>query len=131
MASKMATPLGNTFSTAENQVSQCDDQSIGSIAETLVIHFDQEKFEQLLSVGTEIPLHVRKYKKVSIAKVPLATSEKQVSVETIKVPCEPNIASCEARQTLCEPKRAPREPITVQLELNYPRTNIPTLRVRL
>jgi len=35
----MATPLGTCFSTAENQVPQCD---IGSTAETMVIHFDQE-----------------------------------------------------------------------------------------
>jgi len=41
----MVTPLGSAFSTAENQVSQCDDQTFGSIAETLVIHFDQERFE--------------------------------------------------------------------------------------
>ena len=45
----MATPLGNAFSTAENQVSQSDDQTFGSIAETLVIHCDKERFEQLLS----------------------------------------------------------------------------------
>ena len=37
----METPLGTVFSTAENQVSQYDDQTFGSIAETLVIHFDQ------------------------------------------------------------------------------------------
>jgi len=49
----MATQLGNAFSTAENQVSQCDDQTIGPIAETLVIHFDQERFEQLLSGGQQ------------------------------------------------------------------------------
>ena len=41
----MVTPLGTAFSTAENQVSQCDDQALGSITETLIIHFDQEKFE--------------------------------------------------------------------------------------
>jgi len=37
MKNKMATPLGMSFSTVENQVSQCDDQTFGSIAETLVI----------------------------------------------------------------------------------------------
>jgi len=59
MENKMATPLGTTFFTTENQVSQCDDQTFGSIAETLVIHFDQERFEQLLSGGSTSPLHVR------------------------------------------------------------------------
>ena len=29
----MATPLGTVFSTAENQVSQCDEQTFGSISE--------------------------------------------------------------------------------------------------
>ena len=74
----MATPLGTLFSAADNQVSQCDDQTFGSIAETLVINFDQEKFEQLLTGGSKNPLRVRKHRKVSVASVPLATSGKQV-----------------------------------------------------
>ena len=63
----MATPLGNAFSTIENQVAQCDDQTLESITETLVIHFDQEKFEQLLSWCSTSPLHVRKHRKVSVS----------------------------------------------------------------
>ena len=102
MENKMATPLGITFSTAENQVSQCDDQTFRSIVETLVIHFDQESFEQLLSRGSTNPLHVRKYRKVSVARAPLATSWKQVSIETNKALCKPITISGEAKQTLCE-----------------------------
>jgi len=94
-------------------VSQCDDQTLGFLAETLVIHFDQEKFEQLLSGGNKSPLHVHKHRKVSVAKVPLATSGKQVSVETTEVLFEPNSASCEAKQAPCESKLALREPATV------------------
>ena len=60
MENKMATTLGASFSTAENQVSQGDDQTLRFIVETLVIHFDQEKFEQLLSGGSKSLLHVRK-----------------------------------------------------------------------
>jgi len=56
----MTTPLGTLLFTVENQVSQCD---IGSTVETLVIHFDQERFEQLLSGGSTNPLHVRKHRK--------------------------------------------------------------------
>ena len=41
----MATPLGKAFYTTDNVVSQCDDQTLGSIVETLIINFDQEKFE--------------------------------------------------------------------------------------
>ena len=69
----MATLLGTLFSAADNQVSQCDDQTFGSIAETLVINFDQEKFEQLLTGGSKNPLRVRKHIKVSVANVSLAT----------------------------------------------------------
>jgi len=67
----MATPMGNCFSTIENQMPQCD---IGSTVETMVIHFDQEKFEQLLSRGSIRPPYARKHKKVSVARAPLATS---------------------------------------------------------
>jgi len=56
---------------------------------------------------------VHKHRKANVARVPLATSGKQVSVETIKVPGEPNTASCEVRQALRERKQAPCEPITV------------------
>jgi len=90
----MTTPLGNCFSTAENQVSQCD---IGSTAETLVIHFDEVKFEQLLFGGGTSPLHVRKHRKVSVARAPLATSWRRVSVETTEILCEPITASRETK----------------------------------
>jgi len=76
MENKMATPLGSAFSTAENQVSQCDDLTLGSIAETLVIYFDQERFEQLLFKGSTSPLHVHKHRKTSVARAPLTTSWK-------------------------------------------------------
>jgi len=111
----MATLLGNCFSTVENQVPQCD---VGSPAETLVIHFDQEKFKQLLSGGGTSLLHVRKHKKVSVARAPLATSWEQVSVETIEALCEPITASREPKQAPCEPKQALREPISVSTETN-------------
>ena len=100
MENKMTTPLENTFSTAENQMSQCDYQTLGSIAETLVIHFEKERFEQLLSGGSTSSLHVPK--EVSIARGPLANSWKRVSVETNKALCKPITASCETKQTLCE-----------------------------
>ena len=51
----MVTPLGNIFSTNEKMVSQCDNQTLGSTAKSLVIHVDQEKFEQLLSEGGKSP----------------------------------------------------------------------------
>ena len=58
----MATPLGIEFSTAENQVSQCDEQTFGSISE---------------------------FRKAGAARVSLAKSSIQVSTEIDKAPCEP------------------------------------------
>ena len=58
----MATPLGTEFSTVENQVSQCDEQTFGSISE---------------------------FKEAGVARAPLAKTSKQVSVETDEALCEP------------------------------------------
>ena len=58
--------------------------------------------------------------KVIIASAPLATSWKQVSVETSKALCKPITASCEAKQTLFESS-------TVSTETNIasrPRANV-------
>ena len=62
MKNKMATPLGTEFSTVENQVSQCDEQTFESTSE---------------------------FKEAGVARAPLAKSSKQVSVETNKALCEP------------------------------------------
>ena len=62
MKNKMTTPLGIDFSTAEKQVSQCDEQTFGSISE---------------------------FRKAGSARAPLAKSSNQVSTETDKAPCEP------------------------------------------
>ena len=55
MENKMATPLGNFFFNNKKKMPQCDGETPGSTAETLVIQFDQEKFEQLLSEGGSSP----------------------------------------------------------------------------
>jgi len=93
----MTTLLRSIFSTVENQVPQCDDQTLGSTTETLVIYFDQERFKQLHSGGSAGPLHVLKHRKITVARAPLATAWKQVSVEMDKDLCEPITASCEAK----------------------------------
>jgi len=80
-------------------VPQCD---VGSTAETLIIHFDQERFEQLLSRGGTSLLHMRNHRKVSVARASLASSWKQVSIEPTEVPSEPITASREAKQALCK-----------------------------
>ena len=62
MKNKMATLLGIEFSTAENHVLQCDEQTFGSISE---------------------------FKEAGVARAPLAKSSKQVSVKTDEALCEP------------------------------------------
>ena len=54
----MATPLGNEFSTIENQVLQCDEQTFRSTSE---------------------------FKEVGVARAPLIESSKQVSVEQMRL----------------------------------------------
>jgi len=97
MKNKMTTPLGTTFSTNKKVVSQCDDRTLESTAEILVIYFDREKFEQLLSMGNTSPCACKR-RKISLAKALLANSWKQVSVETSKALCEPIAISSEAIQ---------------------------------
>ena len=40
----MATPLGTVFSTNEKAIAQTDLKFLGSVVESLVVEFDQEKF---------------------------------------------------------------------------------------
>ena len=61
----MATPLGTSFSTDENVVAQADVQLLGKMVESLVIEFDQEKFEEFLSSGSASLKAMRQYRKVS------------------------------------------------------------------
>ena len=57
-------------------MSQCYGQNPEPIVvENLVIHFDQEKFEELLSGGSPV-LHARKHRKVFVAKASVATEQK-------------------------------------------------------
>ena len=51
MKNKIATPLGSKFIFRNKEImSQCNSQSAESvIVDILIIHFDQEKFEELLS----------------------------------------------------------------------------------
>ena len=77
MENKMATPLGKKFSTAENQVSQCDEQTFGSNSE---------------------------FRKADAARAFLAKSSRKVSAETEKVLCKPTAViwrNKEARPQLC------------------------------
>jgi len=71
MENKMVTPLGTVFFDNKKTVSQCDEQITETVGETLVIHFYQEMFEQLLSEGSQSPVNVCKHRKISLAKTPM------------------------------------------------------------
>jgi len=97
MENMIATPLGKIFSTNEKIVSQCDNQTLESTAEILVIHFDQKKFEQLLSEGGTSPLNVRIHRKISLARTPLAKIWKPITIKISTALREPTSAFYEAK----------------------------------
>ena len=78
-------------------VPQCDNETLGSTTETLVIQFDQERFEQILSEGGSNSTSAYKHKKISVARSPLATAQKQVSDKTKTVTCGPDSVSIETK----------------------------------
>ena len=77
MENKMATPLGKlVFWRNKEIVSQSEGQNLEPVTfKILVIHFDQRKFEELLSEGSPV-LHTQKHKKVSMAKISEQKSER-------------------------------------------------------
>ena len=60
----MATPLGTTFSIDEQVVAQGDVTYMGKMIESLIVEFEQEKYEEFLSSGSKSP-RARQYRKVS------------------------------------------------------------------
>jgi len=70
MENKMVTPLGiSVFWRNKETMPQRNGQNTEPfIVQNLVIQFNQEKFEELLSGGTLV-LHARKHKKISVAKI--------------------------------------------------------------
>jgi len=87
MENKKATQLGTRiFFHNKEMMSQCNDQSTEPITvEYLVIHFDQEKFEELLSRG-DPTLHTQKYRKASVAKSIPVTDQKAAPTEAMSNP---------------------------------------------
>jgi len=90
--------LGNYFSTPVNQVPQWN---VRSTAKTLVIHFDQERFEQLLSGEVAQVLYMCA-NTGRLAQLEPSNYLLEVSLYWDKILCEPIIASREAKQTLFE-----------------------------
>ena len=49
----MATPLGTSFSTDEQDVAQADVTYMAKMVESLIVEFDQAKYEEFLSFGSK------------------------------------------------------------------------------
>jgi len=118
----MATLLGkNVFFHNKEIMSQCNGQNVEPVTiENLVIHFDQEKFEELLYGGNPT-LYARKHRRVSVAKTSLATNQKAAPIEAEPATCAGEQGSLqfppvstEAKLTSHEAKQVPREPKTAQ-----------------
>ena len=81
----MATSLGTTFSTDEQVVAQGDVTFMGRTVESLVVEFNQAKYEEFLSFDSKSP-RTRQYCKVFSEirpQVPSKASPNVVSVENI------------------------------------------------
>ena len=85
----MATPLGIVFSSAENQVSQCDEQTFGSISE---------------------------FRKAGAARSSLAKSSSKVSAETEKVLCKPAAVLWRNKETCPQPRSCTSENLVIQID---------------
>ena len=109
MENKMATPLEKSvFWCIKETVSQYDGQNPEPVMfENLVIHFDQEKFERLLSEGSPV-FHARKHRKISVAKAleqkPTLTGRiaERASSQLLSASIEAKHALRKASQIPCE-----------------------------
>jgi len=80
----MATPLGITFSTDKQIVAQGDVISMGRTVESLIVEFNQAKYEEFLSSSSKNP-KARLYCKVSSgirSRVLLETSSNAIAVKS-------------------------------------------------
>ena len=76
----MATPLGTTFITDEQVVAQGDVLYKGKMVESLVVEFDQTKYEEFLSSCSKSP-KARAYRRVSTGTCPEVRSERGICYE--------------------------------------------------
>jgi len=79
----MATPLGMIYYTDEEMVAQSDTELLGSMVESLVVEFDQERYEKFLSAGSVSPKATRRFRKVS-QETPLSLSLSEESSDEDK-----------------------------------------------
>ena len=72
---EMATPLGTTFSTDEQVVAQGDVSFMGKMVESLIVKFDQAKYEKFISSDSKSLRVTRQYRGVSSEVRPQVSSE--------------------------------------------------------
>ena len=85
----MTTPLGIIFSTEEKAVAQTSLKLLESTVKSLIVEFDQEKFEELLSSGFISPnsqaRFVLKSLRRLLIKKPICFLTKQVAQPLLRV----------------------------------------------
>jgi len=85
----MATPLGTNFSTDEQVVAQGDVTCMGKTVESLIVEFNQAKYEEFLYSSSKSP-RARQYRKVSseiYSRVSSEASSNVVCAEIIMAGC--------------------------------------------
>ena len=97
------------FSTNKKTVSQHNDQVLETATKTLVISFDQEKFEEILSQGGNNLLSMRKHRKIILPKALLVVLLKVAFFEVKQTQRESNLPSDKVRHAQCEPKNTSGE----------------------
>ena len=97
----MATPLGTSFSTDEQVVAQGDINFVKKMVESLVMEFDQAKYEEFLSSGSKSPRVMRQYSRIS------SEIRSQVALETSSRMACPNstISGCVAHVNISQETR--------------------------
>ena len=86
----MTITVGEIFSTIEKIVAQHDKVAVGDMSETLVIEFDQDNYEELLSSGKSSPIPLRKYRKITVAKMEsTSTDDVLVKGNNVRAVCPP------------------------------------------
>jgi len=99
----METPLGTTFVTDEQVVAQGDVIYKGKMVESLVVEFDQTKYEEFLSSGSKSP-KARAYRRVSTG-IYLEVRSEILSDATAVKDVVDNCVMCNARVNISQETR--------------------------
>ena len=79
----MATTVGEVIFSDDMIVAQSDEIAPGTIIESLVISFDEAKYEEFVSSGGTSPASARKYRKISCNPPARATKATDLNRERV------------------------------------------------